>query len=95
MRPFHDWIHGFNFWNLLGFSSYKSINFIIHYKKSWIFWLGILVKTIPLVVFFCPHLQLDQSANLDKLIWTWPFWLGLLGFFDWVVFTRFFFIEPP
>jgi hypothetical protein len=25
-------------------------------------------KTLPVI--FCPHIQLDQNAILDKLIWT-------------------------
>jgi len=32
----------------------------------------------PPIWFFCPHVQLDQSAILDKLIWIWSFWLGFL-----------------
>jgi hypothetical protein len=87
MRPFHDWIHGFNFWNLLGFSSYKSINFIIHYKKSRFFFIGNFGEKQPPPWFICPHVHLDQSANFDKLMCTWPFWLGLFGFFYWVFFT--------
>jgi hypothetical protein len=36
------------------------------------FLLGILVKKTP-IWFFCPHVQLYQSAILDKSIWTQPF----------------------
>jgi len=40
--------------------------------------------------FFCPHVQLDQSVNLDKSIWIQPFWLGLFT----GLFYQVFFIEP-
>ncbi len=52
----------------------------MHYKKSWLFWLRILIKKTP-TWFFFPHVQLDQSANLDKLIWDKLFWLCLFGWF--------------
>ncbi len=35
---------------------------------DWEFW-----SIKPPIWFFCPRVQLDQNAILDKLIWTWPF----------------------
>jgi hypothetical protein len=62
-----------------------------NYKKSQFFLLGILVKKPPNMV------QFDQSAILDKLIWTQPFdgvflvglfyWVFLLIFLDWTTMT--------
>ncbi len=36
--------------------------------------------------FFCPHVQFDQSAILDKSIRTQLFWLGLFGWSFWLGF---------
>jgi hypothetical protein len=66
------------------YSTYSTMHhlFVIirnrHYKKSWPFWSKNLVKKIPHMIFL-PHVQLDQSAILDKLFWTWLFWLSLFG----------------
>ncbi len=69
----------------------QILNFTIylHYKKSRFFLLKVLVRKTPHMV-FCPHVQLDQSAILDKSIWTRPFSLGL---FHWVFFTMIFWLN--
>jgi len=66
------------------YSTMHHLSIIImnsHYKKSWPFWLKISVKKIPHMV-LCPHVQLDQSAILDKLFWN----LTVLIKYFWLVF---------
>jgi hypothetical protein len=43
-----------------------------YYKKMWPFLLEKLTKKY----LNCHYVQFDQSAILDKLIWTKPFWLN-------------------
>jgi hypothetical protein len=38
--------------------------------------------------FFCPLVQLDQNAILDKLFWTKPFCPTLFGFYLLGIFTH-------
>ncbi len=45
----------------------------------------------PPIWFFCPHVQFDQSAILEKSIWIQLFWLGFFGRFIYLVIWQGFF----